>query len=303
MEGKMLYKPGTYGTNVTSLNPLNIPKDLSLINRKNHDHTNKHGVPLVYHVKCTVYSPSYAGDADRRDVIRFLAVPQNWVYRNAAVKLHAAREKMFQKNGITKKERGRYSKTIRYQWDQAESWQVPLQPDTRVAYTSGELGTWDTTNLILSSGGSVDANLWQREAVTLTDEDTTLGEVPLAVGYLTSRQVIREDNQDSDTIPAKQSMIVDLFDMGSSTDNAAVRDLAQGEQDNPPYDADALQGTFYNPCEVGRVVLSQNTGAMTEIYMDIPFGIAGIEAQSELGSTTTDLEFAIEVLGVSEMQG
>lgn len=303
MEGKMLYKPGTYGTNVTSLNPLNIPKDLSLINRKNHDHTNKDGVPLVYHVKCTVYSPSYAGDADRRDVIRFLAVPQNWVYRNAAVKLHAAREKMFQKNGITKKERGRYSKTIRYQWDQAETWQVPLQPDTRVAYATGELGTWDTTNLILSSGGSVDANLWQREAVVLTDEDTTLGEVPLAVGYLTSRQVIREDNQDADTIPAKFSMIVDLFDMGSSQDNAGVRDLAQGEQDNPPYDADALQGTFYNPCEVGRVVLSQGTATMTEIYMDIPFGIAGIEAQSELGATTADLEFAIEVLGVSEMQG
>ena len=303
MEGKMLYKPGTYGTNVTALNPLNIPKDLSLINRKNHDHTNKDGVPLVYHVKCTVYSPSYAGDADRRDVIRFLAVPQNWVYRNAAVKLHAAREKMFAKNGITKKERGRYSRTIRYQWDQAENWQVPLQPDTRVAYLGGELGTWDTTNLILSSGGSVDANLWQREAVSLTDEDTTLGEVPLAVGYLTSRQVIREDNQDADTIPAKQSMIVDLFDMGNSSDNAAIRDLAQGEQDNPPYDADALQGTFYNPCEVGRVVLSQGTATMTEIYMDIPFGIAGIEAQSELGATTTDLEFAIEVLGVSEMQG
>ena len=303
MEGKLLYKLGTYGTNVTSLGTLNIPKDLSLINRKGHAHTNDKGVPLVYHVKCTMYTPVYSVDGDRRDIMRVFGVPQNWVYRNASVKLHAAREKMYKKNGIKKSQRGRYSNTIRYQWDQAENWLIPLQADTLTAYSGGELGTWDTTHLVLSNGTTVDANLWQREAVSLTDEEAGLGEVPLAVGYLASRQVIREDNQDSDTTPTKFNMLNDLFDIGDSSDNSAVRDLAQGEQDNPPYDADALQGTFTEPVEIGRGVCSQSTMGMVEFYMDIPFGMAAITAQSRNGTTTTDLEIAIEVLGVSEMQG
>lgn len=303
MEGKLLYKAGSYGTNVTSIGTLNIPKDLSLINRKNHEHTTKDGTPLVYHCKVTMYTPAPGVDADRRDVMRIFGVPQNWVYLRASKKLHAGREAMYKKNGIKKSERGRYSKTIRYQWDQDDDWLVPLQADTLTEYSSSELGTWDTTRLVLSNGTTVDANLWQREAVLLTDEETGLGEVPLAVGYLASRQVIREDNQDSDTNPTKFNMLNDLFDMGDSSDNAAVRDLAQGEQDNPPYDADALQGTFTEPVEIGRGICSQSTVGQVEFYIDVPFGLAAITAQSRNGGTTTDLEFAVEVLGVSEMQG
>lgn len=303
MEGKLNYKLATYGTSETDLGVLNIPKDLSLINRKGHAHTTNDGTPLVYHCKVTLYTPNYTTDVDRRDIIRIFGVPQNWVYLRAAKKMHAGREAMYKKNGIKKSERGRYSKTIRYQWDQATDWIVPLQADTRAAYSAGELGTWDTTQLVLSDGTTVDANLWQRESVLLTDEEAGLGEVPLAVGYLASRQVIREDNQDSDTLPTKYNMLNDLFDMGDSDDNAAVRDLAQGEQDNPPYDADALQGTFTEPVELGRAILSQQAATMTEIYIDVPFGLAELRAQAYSGASTSDLEIAVQVLGVSEMQG
>lgn len=303
MEGKLLYNAASYGTNETDIGTHNLCRDLSIINRKNHTMTNNKGIPLVYHCKVTVWKPGYASDTDRVDELKFLGVPQNWVYRNAAVKLHQAREHMFKKNGVKKSERGRYSKTIRYTWDQADTWIAPYSSQKGSEYSGDELGTWDSTTLELSTGAGVNVTLWQRDAVALGDEEAGLTAVPLAVAYMNSRQTIREDDQDSTTSPKQYSMIKDLFATGESDDTNDVIALARDEQDNPPYDADDLQGPHYQTVELGRAQLGQNGVNMAEIYIDVPFGLCEARAQARQGQTTTGLFYAIEVLGVSEMQG
>ena len=84
MEGTLNYKTASIGTNTTVAGTVNLCRDLSLVNRKNHEHTTRKGVPLVYHTKITVYRSSQT-DTDEEQKLFFYCTPKNWVYRNAAV--------------------------------------------------------------------------------------------------------------------------------------------------------------------------------------------------------------------------
>ena len=85
---------------------LNLVKDLSWLNSRGHDHTDREGNVVGYWCDVTVVLDSAA------DWL-FGAAPNTWKMRNAFRKFHFAREDMFRQAGVTKKEMGKYGRTIR----------------------------------------------------------------------------------------------------------------------------------------------------------------------------------------------
>jgi len=310
MEGNLKYREDI-GTNVTALGVINLARDLSMVNRKNFTQTTKKGVPLVYHCRLTVQAP-VSTDSNMSTVFIGKTVPQNWVYRNAAVKLHAAREKMYRKNGVSRKERGTYDSTIRYGWDVSDSsdgsvsmWQPPFEYDTAMTPVEMAEGTWDTTELVDNAGNVHNVYLWVDDPAgdLLNEESGGAGDVALAQLYLNSRQVVLEDQSDQDdTFPAKFSLIKDLF-QSQNAGADEVRDVADDQQDNPPYDRDSLTAACTRLVTPVQARLGSNFGdSIMTFDMDIPFGLAQFYGQIKDGSASS-INWWIQVLGTSEMQG
>lgn len=318
MEGKLNYKSASIGTSDTALGAVNLCRDLSLINRKNHEHTTRKGVPLVYHTKVTVYRPPGTDD-DGMQQLKFFTVPQNWVYRNAAVKLHAAREKMYKNNSVTKKDRGRYDHTIRYGWDNTDTsdgstlaWQTPIDKDGN-AFSADELGTWDTTEMFIGTGTEIRPVLWGGITDNLEDTSDSAGNRSLVSMYLQSRNLIRVDDSDDtdlegdgaeDEFAAEHSIIRQLFG-GYEPAQDEVLETAQTSQDNPPYDVDdiAATATFIEPIEAGRTLTGLQSMVKDVLYIDVPFGIMDMKGKLHNQTGPVNIFYQIEVLGVSEMQG
>ena len=315
MEGILNYKtPSVSHVSKSALGTLNLCRDLSLTNRKNHEHTTRKGVPLVYHTKVTVYR-TQSTDTDEEQKLFFYTVPQNWVYRNAAVKLHYAREAMMRNNGITKSERGRYDHTIRYGWDNTDmtdghdGWLDPVDWDGN-AYVQG---TWDTTELFLADGTEIGVTLHGGIADNLEDTSDASGQRSLASMYLQSRNLIREDDSDDtdlegdgaeDEFPAEFSIIRQLFG-GNEPARDDVLESVQTSQDNPPYDVDDLteDASFISPVEQGRSITGLQSNVKDVLYLDVPFGIMDLKGIIANASASRVIDFQVEVLGVSEMQG
>ena len=313
MEGILNYKTGTITSSKSIAGTVNLCRDLSLTNRKNHEHTTRKGVPLVYHTKVTVYR-SGGTDVDEEQKLFFYTVPQNWVYRNAAVKLHYAREAMMRNNGISKADRGRYDHTIRYGWDNGSStdgtdiWIDPVDWNGNV-YAQG---TWDTTELFLANGTEIGVTLHGGIADNLEDTADAGGMRSLASMYLQSRNLIREDDSDDtnlegdgaeDEFPGEFSIIRQLFG-GNEPARDEVLESVQSSQDNPPYDVDDLteDASFICPVEQGRSITGLQSHVKDVLYLDVPFGIMDVKGIISNGQNRV-IDFQIEVLGASEMQG
>ena len=199
--------------------------------------------------------------------MKFYTVPQNWVYRNAAVKLHYAREAMYRNNGVTKADRGRYDHTIRYGWGDTDSsdgtvshWLAPVDKDGN----DMDLGTWDTTELFMETGTQIQPVLWGGLDDNLEDTSDAAGNRSLASMYLQSRNLIREDDSDDtnlegdgaeDEFPGEHSIIRALF-RGYEPAYDEVIESAQSSQDHPPYDADDISETasFIEPILQAKTV-------------------------------------------------
>ena len=85
---------------------LNLVKDLSWLNSRNHDHTDKDGHVIGYWVDLKIVLD------DEADWLVGVA-PNTWKMRNSFRKFHFARDGMFRKAGVTKSEMGKYGRTIR----------------------------------------------------------------------------------------------------------------------------------------------------------------------------------------------
>ncbi len=85
---------------------LNLVKDMSWLNSRGHDHTDRDGNVVGYWVDVAIVLEDsadwYIGGA-----------PNTWKMRNAFRKFHFARNDMFKSAGVTKREMGRYGATIR----------------------------------------------------------------------------------------------------------------------------------------------------------------------------------------------
>jgi len=182
MEGDLLYQVGTSATNTTRY--YNLVRDLSIMNSKNVEHTTRSGVPLVFvadiRITCEGAGSFFAW-----------TVPETWKARNAGVKWHKLREKMFRDAGISKKEMGRYGKTIRPYFSACH----------KIAVTA------DPAQVPLPYYGAI------------TDQDgfcTPL--VPVAVRdnmfeWTYSDIVVTPEMDDGGTVDLSESSLVDVFDL------------------------------------------------------------------------------------------
>ena len=98
----------TYGSAIakSKTHYLNLVKDMSWLNSRNHDHTDRDGNVVGYWVDLTIVledsAPWIIGGA-----------PNTWKMRNSFRKFHFARNHMFREAGVTKSEMGKYGRTIR----------------------------------------------------------------------------------------------------------------------------------------------------------------------------------------------
>jgi len=296
---------------------LNLPKDLSTLNRRGYSSTTSKGVPLVFRCKVDLFTTNYDGTgtsaavgSDFVTTLRMEGCQNNWVMRNAAVKWHAARESMFKRAGVKKSDRGAYSNTIRYGYDSYnDTWIKPVDGEGN-AFTGG---TWDLSTIVYE--GDVDLKL-KITGIGLTEDGGAPAGTALNIGhsYLQSRsQVPADSNLESSGTPTTNSILRDLLspvihNQGIIDD---IIDESQDAQDNPPYellditDSGDVNHDITEAVELGRVLVGPGAQSASMI-VDIPFGLAHIELQhydAADTNTTHNPMWHIEVLDIYEMQG
>ena len=305
---------------------LNLPKDLSLMNRRGYASTTRKGVPLVYQCKIDFYLHDEDGQgpdtlvdgttsavfgADMQATLKIDGCQNNWVMRNAAVKWHAAMESMFQEAGVRKADRGAYAHEIRYGYDAAgDSWLVPIDGDGD-AFTGG---TWDLTTLSYQA----DAGFGLILVGDGDDEDTNAfsgGHLSIGHSYLVSRANAQADsNLHAEEGPAEFSVLETMLKSATDTNTttaAAIREAGRNDQDNPPYEVLDISASgdvghdITEPVELGRAIAGFGN-AYGSVIVDIPFGLAkmrGTVFDSADTNITPSGLVCVEVLDIYEMQG
>jgi hypothetical protein len=317
-QSNILYAGATVANGTfASTHKINIPKDISILNRRGYASTTKKGVPLVYRVAATIYPGPLDGSgyttsvsSDIRTTVKFLGCQNNWVMKNAAVKLHAAREKWLKKTGVSKKLRGAYSHEIRYAYEASgETFAAPVDGNG-AAFTGG---TWDITTFADDLDNSYNVKL----VGASNDESSATTDTAFSLPglYLNSRgNQLADTNPEADDTPARYSHL--QFLMGNlSVDeqqDVAIGNI-QGEQDNPPYDTwavDDVNNDITEEVELGRVNMYPHGsgGSLPQtVELEVPFGIMEVlmahRDPGDNSGVTDALGISIEVLGIYEMQG
>ena len=307
MEGKLMYSETDFATTAGTIDnatsKLNLVRDLSAVNRKGMHMTSAKGVPLVYHCRLTVIKP-FGTDRPNSILNALVYTAQhNYVTKNAAVQLHAAREQMFKNAGIKKSDRGRYDSTIRYGWDSAgDTYNLPVLADADGVFTASDVGEWDESIISIKDDADLVPVLFGSE---LREDVAVNGDTfNLANAYLNSRRKLDVDDLDAGDGAADHSIVRSMFNV-EDTNDATIQTTADDNQDQPPYDQDGVRGTFTSkstsaPASVG------NFGAVKDVIdFDAPFGLAEISWTKQAdasGNLSQDVIFWVEVLGISEMQ-
>ncbi len=311
---------------------LNLPRDLSWHNYRNHASTTRSGVPLIYRARFTLYSMTRAGkrpaynngsasvdtdvetvtDADFTTLLRVTGCQNNWVMKNAALKFHEAREKVFKDAGVLKRDRGAYSHEVRYAFAAHDETMI-TPTDSDGADLNG--GTWDYSRIYYSGDdtGFVPKLIGQGD----DEEQDAFSGADLQIGhsYLMSRAAVQADtNVETEEGPSKFSVLNTILSESSLVTNTIDDDvvtLARGEQDNPPYEILDISSSgdtghdITEPVLLGQGVTSM-TSPVASFVCDIPFGIAKIQSRHSGGTDQNIVDpvfFTVDVLKISEMQG
>ena len=89
-----------------SFHYVNLTKDMSWLNSRNHQHTDNDGHVVGYW--CDIMFI-----CDNAAQLGVVTAPNTWKMRNSFRKFHAYRDHMFKEAGVSKKEMGKYGRTIR----------------------------------------------------------------------------------------------------------------------------------------------------------------------------------------------
>lgn len=308
------YTSGAMSSTASSvLGVVNLPRDLSAVNRQHWEHTTPRGVPLVYRVAVTIsptladgsdansYLELFTGDTDLLQKVKVLTCQNNWVVRNAAVKTHAARENMFKKQGVRKGERGAYDKTIHYTWDGTPgSFLTPFDGDGN-AFTGADSGSsgfqsdWEYSKLIYSGdAGGAFINLI--DAHTTEETQETFAALCLPQLYLQSRKQVEDDtNTDDDDQPAQYSVLRKLLSPMARVDiSEEIVDLARDNQDTPPYDLN-FDGDWTEPVLSASAFIGMSTTLQATMVVDIPFGLFELKGNNLYIDAGQNLTNAVEI--------
>ena len=317
-ERRLTYVTGAISNgNYTEVGVVNLPKDLSIVNRRNHTHTDPKGVPLVYQVRVDWFPSGLDGSgyttsasSDVRTTVKFQTVPNNWVSKQAGIKWHEARMASLKRAGVKMKALGAYAKTIRYNWDeQATTFLAPYDGDG-AAYAGG---TWDTTKVF----NAIDEDGFTLRLLgSMDDEDggVTTTDINALGSYLQSRHTVLPDsNLEIENVPADKSMLLATLqgEDPDQDDTAYIRQNVRGEQDNPPYDEIIPSDTandITEPSEAARIVMypSQNSGVISTVF-EAPYGMFAVLAANrdpgDNSGITDDMSFSVTVTDIYPMLG
>ena len=315
---KMLYQTGALSNDAyTQLSSggtsgvLNLPKDLSLLNRRGYASTTRKGVPLVFQCKMDFYlhdedgqGPSTSLGTDLQATLKVNGCQNNWVMRNAAVKWHAAMENMRKKAGIRKSDVGAYAHEIRYNYDGAnDTLLTPIDGEGN-AFTGG---TWDVTRFADSMDSS-----YQLKLIGLSvDDDTATSVTAVQIGhsYLTSRrQPDTDSNEGATETPSAFNHLNDLLVDDDHRRRDEIETFVKDDGDNVPYEpvtTEAVNHDITEPVELGRAIAGFGN-AYGSCIVEIPFGIAEVKA-TVFDAADTNVNpsglVCVEVLDIYEMQG
>jgi hypothetical protein len=244
-------------------------------------------------------------------VIKFFGTLNNWVYRNAAVKTHAAREAMFKDAMVKKSQRGSYDHTIHYAWaSHSESYINPIHGTAVETANTIDGGSWENSKLIYPA--DTDGAVLCLTGAHSSEESAEGSRAYLVLPqlYLQSRhaEVPDDSNIESATNAAKFSVLNKLLTPNYMGTMDEVTAFARDNQDNPPYSLTEVGGDWSTPVEIGRLQFNANVGHAAQTVIDCPFGFCLIRAQVMNAHERNDaninaqVDLAFRLLSVREME-
>ena len=295
------------GTQGGDTNYYNIAKDLATLNARNEEITDRQG--NLYGYWCKIQTASAANDA-----LAMAYVPNTWKVRNAFRKFHFAREQMFRDAGVTKREMGKYGRTLRpyFSQDHQTSGDEALylwDPGalTTAAATGGE---WTYSTLASSPTLQDDENVQDIELPpvdewTLTILDShreesdyegvkTWSSVAMVQAYNQDRMEEIPDATGNSTIVSVNNPLASLRTQTLTT--GEILEIAEDQQlEAPPYDI-LDTGDSTEACWDYMLVGGTTAGATAAMRSwGLYFFPAGIIALTNTQSNSNALE--IEVIG------
>jgi hypothetical protein len=227
----------------------NLCRDLSWMNSKNHEHSDRDGHVLGY-----ICNVKIMGDTS--NFLQFAIAPNTWKMRNSFRKWHAYRDMMFSEAGVTESEKGRYGKTIRPYLDSLMSagtikdpvgWDITGTPPVQTqewTYTVIASNPGFSAKATGSDGQSLvdlyDLNICGVNQVAATSPEGS--ETYTAVGMIHSYNQDRQeqplfDLADSSQFIAGQNNPLALLKQSGSVSGGEVMDIVEDqEREAPPYD-------------------------------------------------------------------
>ena len=228
-------------------NYYNLTRDLSWMNSKNHEHSDRNGHVLGYLCNIKIHS-------DTAGSITFGTAPNTWKMRNAFRKWHAYRDLMFEEAGVSESEKGRYAKTIRpflstEAYDDYKTpvgWDVSGTPPTQTQ-------EWTQTQIAASPGFGATGGTGTggEEIVDVYDlsicgtnvvaKTSSIGaqyytRVGMIHSYNQDRQEVVTPTLDSQTVEGQNNPLA-LLRQGGSVSGGEVMDIVEDQElEAPPYD-------------------------------------------------------------------
>ena len=221
----------------------NLFRDLSFMNSKNYEHSDRDGDVLGALVNIKIIGSI-------TNSISFSTAPNTWKMRNAFKKWHAYRNLMLSEAGVTEDEKGRYGKTIRPYLDadmKDGSIREPLGWDL-----SAQTQEWSYTQIAAAPGFDAagtgtdgkeivdvyDLNICGVNQVdhTATNGTQYYSAVGMIHSYNQDRQEVVTPTVDSETIEGQNNPLA-LLRQGGSVSGGEVMDIVQDQElERPPYD-------------------------------------------------------------------
>jgi len=225
----------------------NLCRDLSWMNSKNHEHTDRDGHVVGYICDIKIHGAA-------ANTISFVTAPNSWKMRNSFRKWHAYRNLMFTEAGVTESEKGRYGKTIRPYLDAGMStgtikdpigWDISGTPPVQTqewSYTVIASNPGFSAAATGSDGQSLvdlyDLNICGVNQVAATSPrgSETYTAVGMIHSYNQDRQEVVTPTLDSETIEGLNNPLA-LLKQGGSVAGGEVMELAEDQElEAPPYD-------------------------------------------------------------------
>ncbi len=260
-QNKLLY------TNFKTQQYINLTRDLSWMNSKNHEHTDRDGHVLGYICNVKIHSDTTAG-------IGLWTAPNSWKMRNAFRKWHAYRDLMFSDAGVTEAEKGRYGKTIRPYLDHnmkggtimdPAGWDVSGTPPVQTqewTYTEIAAAPGFSEGVVGTEGAAAvdvyELNICGKNQSTATTSGTEYySSVGMIHSYNQDRQEVVTPTLDSQTIEGHNNPLA-LLKQGGAVSGGEVMEIVEAQElEAPPYD---ITDDGYSTSLVTQDIMQINPG-------------------------------------------